>query len=189
MCLDILRGGCPFLPTLVRTICSVVVGWCSGISGGDVFVRFGDGKILSSYDWGIANRCRLLQHSFRQFSARMRYDLRCSHLLITFPFLYQVLPSYKQTWSPMLRGESFLVFSRCLLTCLVLVCGSFILGSNVRYSRFISFVAGDRGFSLLSAVRKASNTKSLSSPDFNRVFWPFVLFSLPCHLTVQILGY
>ena len=50
--------------------------------------------------------------------------------------------------------------------------GSFILGSNVGYSRFISFVAGDGVFSLPGAVRKASNARSLSSPDFkhfNRV--------------------
>ena len=73
-------------------ICSVVAGWCSGISGGDVFVRFGMKK---SCDCEMVNRCRLLQRSFRPFSVRMRDDLGCSHPLITFPFLDQLLPSCK----------------------------------------------------------------------------------------------
>ena len=108
---DILRGWCTFLPTLVQTFCSVVlVGRSSKISGGDLFVRFGDEKILSSCDCGMANRCRLLPQSFRTFSFRLRYDLVCIHLLVNFSFLDQVLPSCKWTWSPMFRGERFFFF-------------------------------------------------------------------------------
>ena len=46
--------------------------------------------------------------------------------------------------------------------------GSFILGSNVRNSRFINFVAGYGVFSLPGVELKASNARSLSSPDFRR---------------------
>ena len=52
--------------------------------------------------------------------------------------------------------------------------GSVTQGSNVCSSRFISFVAGDRVFSLPGALHKASNAKYLSSPDFrhfNRVLF------------------
>ena len=44
--------------------------------------------------------------------------------------------------------------------------GSFILGCNIRNSRFISFVAGDGALTLPGAVHKASNARSLPSPDF-----------------------
>ena len=163
-----------FFPTLVQTICSVVVCWCSGISGGDAFVLFGDWKILSFCDLGIAYRCRQLRRSFRPFSVRMRYELGCSHLLITFPILDQVLASCKWTWSLLFRGwEFFFLYFLCVcFEALSWYVGCFILGSNVRKSRFICFVAGDGVLSLPDAAQKASNVRPLSSPDFkhfNRV--------------------
>ena len=72
----------------------------------------------------------------------------------------------------MFRSESILCFLGVCLEALSWYVGSFILRSNVPNSRFISFVAGDGVFSLSGAVRKASNARSLSSPNFkhfNRV--------------------
>ena len=179
---DILWGRSTFLPTLVRTICSVVVDWCSGISWGNTFVHFRDGKILSSCDWGMTNRCHLLQWSFWPFSVKMRYDL--GYLLITFPFHDQVLSSCKQTWSLMFMGESFLCFLGICFEALSWYVVYFILGNNVHNSCSISFVAGDEVFFLPSAMRKASNARSLSSSDFkhfNRVLLTvcIVLSSMP----------
>ena len=102
----------------------------------------------------------------------MRYGLGCSHLLITFPFPDQVLLSFKWTWSPMFSSVSFLCFLVVSFEALSWYVGHFILGSNIRNSRSISFVAGDWVFSLPGAMRKTNNARSLSSPDFrhfNRV--------------------
>ena len=154
---DIPQGRCTFLPNLVRTIYSIVVGWCSRIPGGDVFV---DGEILSSCDCVMANRC-LLQWSFRPFSFRIRYDLGCSHLLIS-PFLTRSchhVNGHGHRWS---GGRVFCLF----YVCLSWYVGFFILGRNVRNTRFISFVASDGAFSMPGAVHKASNARSLSSFDF-----------------------
>ena len=63
------------------------------------------------------------------------------------------------------RGERFLCFLGVLFEALSWHVGSFILGSNVCNSRFISFVGGG-GVFLPSAVCKGSYAMSLSSPDF-----------------------
>ena len=114
--------------------------------------------------------------SVRPFFVRMRYDLGCSHLWITFPFLS--------------RDECFFVFFVFFVFLGVFFetwswyKGFFILGSNVCNSRFISFVAGDGVLSWPGAARKASNDRSLSSPDFkhfNRVLFAvrIVLSTMP----------
>ena len=92
----------------------------------------------------------------------------------------------------MFRGERFLCFLGVFFEALSWYVDSFILDSNVHNSRFICFVVSDVVFSLPGAVHKASNTMSLSSPDFkhfNRVLLTIfiVLFTMPFDCTNSVI--
>ncbi len=122
---DILRGGCTFLPILVRNICSVVVSWLVGVSGfleAMCLYVSGIGKswvpVIEGWLRDFACCDVVFGHSFLGWD--MTKVVHISWLLS--PFLIRFCHHVDGHGYQCSRVRIF-VFCRCLFRSLVLVCG------------------------------------------------------------------